>query len=202
MNRSPEPSVFRESCTPRCRSRRRVSLRPARADTECSAFGSCRPALPRIDERNGKNGAGGNRTPVPDSQQGASTRVVAGLFSPLRRAATPCASGQPPVQSRPRARRRHARTSPISASTALSGVERCSWRRSGRQCVLRIGSYEWCVLFTRPARPSTRHAKPSLPGRNRSAPVVKDPSTPSYARPCARDRRYTHAPTIPPGDTP
>jgi hypothetical protein len=72
-------------------------------------------------------------------------------------------------------------TSPMSGPATLSDVERRIGSPLGRHCVLRFGSHCVCVLFTRPARPSTRIIKPSLHGRNHIGPNLSTPeSRPRY----------------------
>lgn len=116
---------------------------------------------------------GGIEPPSQCSQQDASTCVVAVLNLGVVPASNSLhfgpATGEPPR----RIGRLHPDSaSPMSGPAAVSDVERRIGSPLGCHCVLRFGSHSVCVLFTRPARPSTRIIKPSLHGRNHIGPKL------------------------------
>ncbi len=137
----------------------------------------------RIGPRSGVVGMepGGIEPPSRDSQQDASTRVVDRLISASHRGSTPCALAQPlvtsslPRQEAPRGNQPDDRDPPPYRASR-GGSEACV-RPPLRTAVRQL----WvCVLFTRPARPSTRHAEPSLSGRMPYRPqVVKEGPKPT-----------------------
>lgn len=114
---------------------------------------------------------GGIEPPSRDSQQDASTRVLDGFISVARPPSTASALTQLPEFSRP-ARPEAPRVGPARClpsaryrASQADGVAsiRPRERRDAQQLI-------FCTLFTRPACASTRHIKPSLPGRIQFGP--------------------------------
>lgn len=62
----------------------------------------------------------------------------------------------------------------MSSIRALSGVKHESRNQIRLREHTAVWQLIWCILFTWQACSTTRHDKPSLPGRYQSAPIVKE----------------------------
>lgn len=117
------------------------------------------------------NGAGGNRTPVPNGRSAASTCVVDGLVLGSSDGHRQPAESPSREFSHPDVTRSNIRASPLIFSPYRPQTFR--YRPAtylGCKSILRIGSYKCARLITRFTCAATRHDSPVTPGRIQIGP--------------------------------